>query len=129
MRGRARHPQTQGVVERSNRPTKDAILAFLVDPQMRLPGQSPNFKRGDWARLLPLIGHNHNQIPHTTTKLSTYQGFFGGRVHVIEYISAMEPHGVDFSKVASVGDLDSELVKIGVTSLSVRGGTSAISVS
>ena len=41
----------------------------------------------------------------------------GAFVNVIGYISVMESHGVDFSKIASVDDLDSELVKIGAVAM------------
>lgn len=67
IRTSARHPESNGAVERTNRGTKDFLTKYH--------SKNPGFQ--NWVDLLQLCENCHNSQRHSVTKFTPYQIIFG----------------------------------------------------
>ena len=69
VHGKARHPQSQGSVERSNGDRKDMLVIWLADNSTH-----------DWVTGITLVQFQKNSANHSGTKRSPYSALFGEEV-------------------------------------------------
>lgn len=66
IRGRPRHPSTQGSVESANKAIKDKMAAMFEETGSR-----------DWVSMLPQIVHAMNTTPHSATGKAPFEVVYG----------------------------------------------------
>ncbi|XP_065909687.1 uncharacterized protein [Dysidea avara] len=66
IRGRPRHPQSNGCVEKANGVVKHMLTSLMAD-----------MKTTEWVQFLPRVQFTINKQPHATIKTSPYQVVFG----------------------------------------------------
>ena len=76
------HPRSDGMVERSNRTTKEMLSKVVKDDQK------------DWDLRLPYLNMAYNNTPHETTKYSPHHMVYGGNmVLLVEAAMGISPNG------------------------------------
>ena len=71
MNGRARHPQSQGSVERSNGDCTNMLKMWMIDN-----------KSLKWSIALPFVQLQKNNSLHRIIKMSPYEALFGGPMKI-----------------------------------------------
>ena len=92
VHGKARHPQSQGSVERTNGDIKDTLVAWLADTDMH-----------DWVTGIKFVQFQKNSAYHSGIKRSPYSVLLGEEARVALTTSFL-PQEV-LSKLDSVEDL------------------------
>ena len=71
VNGRARHPQSQGSVERSNGDVTTMLKMWMIDNQSL-----------KWSIGLPFVQLQKNNSLHRTIKMSPYEALFGASMKI-----------------------------------------------
>jgi hypothetical protein len=76
VHGRARHPQSQGKVERFNQTLGRHLTKMMWDEASQVQGYR-------WIDILPSFIIAYNKVPHEAHKKSPYEAFFGFKMRCV----------------------------------------------
>ncbi|CAG8797001.1 36931_t:CDS:2, partial [Racocetra persica] len=76
VHGRARHPQSQGKIERFNQTLGRHLTKMMWDEVSESQGYR-------WINVLPQFVIAYNKVPHETHQKSLYEAFFGFKMHAV----------------------------------------------